>query len=321
LKSLVRRAGEIPVFKTARQSVQVCLVLCFAVLLALGPDLLRGQTPEIENRIKAELELERALKKASVDGKYRMLLRQIKVADDKGFYGDFNDYGIYEKTEYMGHKDLPKGYWVYASPYWYIWRELSTKPKLNRNWGPEQATGAPDTNEAGDFPTAWASQTPDGQDEWLLLEYEKAILPKEVVVHESFNPGALVRVTAFKLDGEEVEVWKGKDPTTPDKASGVSVIPLKIDFRTNRIRLHLDSRNVPGWNEIDAVGLKDKDGKVQWAQSAEASSTYAEQTTPAPAPPPAVDRRDERIRQLEKEVAELKKTLERIEKLLQDKNK
>jgi hypothetical protein len=299
----------------------VCFVLGLAVVLVFGPDLLRGQTPIIQDKIEADLKLERALKKASADGKYRMLLRQIKVADDKDYYGEFHDYGMYAKGDYAGHKDLPKGYWVYVEPYWYIWRDLAATPKRNRDWGPEQATGAPDTNEAGDIPTAWASKTPDGQDEWLLLEYEKAVLPKEVVIHETYNPGAVNRVTAFKLDGEEVEVWKGKDPTPTDKPSGVSVIPLKIDFRTNRIRIHLDSKNVPGWNEIDAVGLKDKDDKVQWAQSAEASSTFAEQDAPTPAPPPAVDRREERIRQLEKEVADLKKTLERIEKLLQEKDK
>ncbi len=25
--------------------------------------------------------------------------------------------------EYQGHKDLPKRYWVYVYPYWYLWDE------------------------------------------------------------------------------------------------------------------------------------------------------------------------------------------------------
>ena len=115
--------------------------------------------------------------------------------------------------DYAGFTGLPAGHWVYVYPYWYIWRDLADKPAPKRGWGPEQATGPPDTPAAGDFTSAWASLTPDGQDEWLLLEYAEPILPAAVLVHETYNPGALMRVTAFKLDGEEVEVWKGKDPT------------------------------------------------------------------------------------------------------------
>src|SRR5207245_2848211 len=108
------------------------------------------------------------------------------------------------------HADLPRGYWVYVAPYWYIWRDLvSATPKVKRPWGPEQATGQPDTMLARDLHTAWASLTEDGDDEWLLLEYAEPVVPRAVLVHETYKPGALVRVTAFNLNGEEVEVWRG----------------------------------------------------------------------------------------------------------------
>jgi hypothetical protein len=48
-------------------------------------------------------------------------------------------------------------------------------------------------------------------------------------------------------------------------------------FKTNRVKLYLDSKGVPGWNEIDAVGLRESGGKTHWATSADASSTYADQ--------------------------------------------
>lgn len=56
---------------------------------------------------------------------------------------------------------------------------------------------------------------------------------------------------------------------------GVSEIPVEVDFTTQRVRIHLDSPRVYGWNEIDAVGLVDQDGLVHWAVHAEASTTYA----------------------------------------------
>lgn len=256
---------------------------------------------------------EALLKKATVDGKYRMLLAQIKVEKDKKEYGAFRDLGYRVRNTYDDYTDLPSGHWVYVAPYWYIWRDLTSVERPKRGWGPEQATGEPDTNMAGDIVTAWASQTQDGQDEWLLLEYDQPLIPTAVLVYETFNPGALVRVTAFKLDGEEVELWKGQDPTTPDQDMGVSEIPVKIDFKTNRVKLYIDSKNVPGWNEIDAVGLRDKDKKMHWAVAAEASSTYAPPYGSTPASVPAVNY-ENRIRQLEEEVKELKEVVQELKR-------
>jgi len=253
------------------------------------------------------------LKKASVDGKYQMLLRQFKVAEDKDTYTEFNDYGHYTGNNYAGFNDLPAGHWVYVFPNWYIWRDQSADAaqREKRAWGPEQATGKPDTDMAGDIQTAWASATPDGQDEWLMLEYAEPVLVKEVHVHETYNPGALTRVTAFKADGSEVEIWKGKDPSA-GKDIAVSVLEIKKPMVATRIKLYLDSPNVPGWNEIDAVGIKDGRGKMYWAVSADASSTFAQPQQP--------ERDGERrIRQLEREVRDLKAQIKRLEEMLDKK--
>jgi hypothetical protein len=265
-----------------------------------------------------DTDLEKSLKQATADGKYAMLLHQFKAEKDADEYGEFNDFGFRNKTEYADQKDLPKGYWVYVQPYWYIWGERTETVREKRAWGPEQATGEPNVVNLGtDDGNAWASKTEDAEDEWLLLEYEEPIQPVGVVIHETFNPGAVIKVTVFKLDGSEVEAWTGADPTAAGSGSGVSEIDLKVDFKTMRVKLYIDSKNVPGWNEIDAVGLKDKAKKVHWAKYAAASSTYAP-------PYPADDLTtsyEERISKLEAEnkklrktIAELKKTIEELKK-------
>jgi hypothetical protein len=260
-----------------------------------------------------ELKDEERLQKARVGGLYTTLLMQIKVARDRGDHGLFDDAGFRNVKEYAGHKDLPAGWWVYVHPYWYIWRDVTLAPRPKRSWGSEQATGKPDTNAAGDIQTAWASQTADGQPEWLMTEYAELVEPTAVLVHETYNPGALVRITAFKLDGTEVELWKGIDPTGPAAGKGMSEVPVKPGFKTNRIRIYLDSRNVAGWNEIDAVGIKDKTKKVHWAVSASASSEYA-------GPLPNQDVRallaERRMRKLENEVRELRKRVAELEAML-----
>jgi len=266
---------------------------------------------------------EEALKKAQLDGKYRMLLHQIKVEKDAETNPQLKDLGRQTRTEYAGHTDLSPGYWVYNAPYWYVWRDKTSVQRPKRDWGPEQATGEPDTQMAGDIVTAWASASQDGQKEWLMLEYDEFVNPTAVLVYETYNPGALYRVTVFKPDGEEVEVWAGTDPTATDAGMGVSEVPIKINFKTNRVKIYIDSPSVPGWNEIDAVGLRDKNKKMHWAIAAEGSTTYAPPYPDGdvPAPPKTVAQlNEERMDRLEREVRELKEAIEELKKALK-KNK
>jgi hypothetical protein len=153
-----------------------------------------------------------------------------------------------------------------------------TQSSGRRDWGTEQATGKPNTPEAGDMVTAWASLTPDDQKEWLLLTYRKAVQGKEILVYETYNPGALTRVTVFN-GSKEVEVWKGKDPVVAQDGKGIATIPVNVAFAFSKVKLYIDSPAVAGWNEIDAVEVKDAAGKSHWASRARASSTYA---VPAP---------------------------------------
>ena len=152
------------------------------------------------------------------------------------------------------------------------------KPAIThgRAWGPEQATGAPDVRAAGDHQAAWASLTEDGQPEWLLLEYAESVSIAKVKVCENYCPGALCKVTVFDDAGKEIEAWAGKDPTPATAPMGTSEIVFKTAYKSNRIKIYLDSVAIRGWNEIDAVGVVHGAGKTLWAVKASASSTYAE---------------------------------------------
>jgi len=151
---------------------------------------------------------------------------------------------------------------------------LQARPPEPRPWGPEQATGAPDTNQAGDLPTAWASLNPDGGPEWLEVEFEKPTTIAEVRIRETFNPGEISRVVAIAGDSREFTIWEGRIPRLVAPAEMVAIPSNPIESK--RIRIHLDATRVPGWNEIDAVELVGKDGSRQWAKSATASSTFAD---------------------------------------------
>ncbi|MBI4566524.1 MAG: hypothetical protein HY716_17740 [Planctomycetes bacterium] len=121
-------------------------------------------------------------------------------------------------------------------------------------WSAQQACGEPDTDEDGDVPTAWASQDPDGGEEWLELTYKHAVRPVRVRVHETFNPGAVVKIEARDAEKKWHVLWKGKDPTE-DSPAYLDVSFDPPNFVTRVIRVTLDTEEVEGWNEIDAVQL------------------------------------------------------------------
>jgi len=153
-------------------------------------------------------------------------------------------------------------------------RVAPTSQVIGVSWSPEQAIGPPNTTTAGDKPTAWATATQDAPGEWLELTYAKRIKPKIIEIHESYNPGAVVKVTAFDAAGKEHAIWQGADPTPVTAKSGISKLPVALKFKTDRIRIYLASEKVPGWNEIDAVGVGYSWGRMLWAEKASASSSY-----------------------------------------------
>lgn len=142
------------------------------------------------------------------------------------------------------------------------------------SWSIKQILGAPDTPSPGDRSTAWASASQDSSPEWVVVEFPKIFDVATVEVVETYNPGAVRRVCSVNALGLEHELWKGSDPTPTSALMGRSLFSVPKGTQTRRIKVYLDSVAVPGWNEIDAVALHDRDGSIQWATDAWASSAF-----------------------------------------------
>jgi hypothetical protein len=121
-------------------------------------------------------------------------------------------------------------------------------------WSASQATGKPNTLQAGDAQTAWASMAADGGEEWLELTFANWVEPTSVCIHENCAPGAVAKLEILDAEGKWHTLWKGKDPTTA--CPGVFQVPFdRPKFAARTIRIVLDTSLVAGWNEIDAVEL------------------------------------------------------------------
>ncbi|HWB04253.1 MAG TPA: sigma-70 family RNA polymerase sigma factor [Verrucomicrobiales bacterium] len=152
-------------------------------------------------------------------------------------------------------------------------RPLTANGKVH--WDHAQATGAPDTQSAGDIPTAWAPKNPRSGEQWLQLGYKKAVEIKEINIHETHNPGAVSKVAAIMPDGKEKVLWQGNAGRGGNEIIESS-IPVPPGTTANQIKVYVDTNRVESWPEIDAVEMVGRDGSKQWASESSASSSYSE---------------------------------------------
>lgn len=155
------------------------------------------------------------------------------------------------------------------------------------SWHVLKATGEPDCEPPlnRDNANAWAPATENGGAEWLELSYAEPQVATSVRVHQICSPGAVISVDLLDEAGNWHPVWnplldcKVRDVELPE---GVleATFP-ETDYRVTHVRVQLNTKVAPGWNEIDAVELVGPDARA-WAINATASSSYGADVVTAP---------------------------------------
>lgn len=141
------------------------------------------------------------------------------------------------------------------------------------SYHPLQATGEPNVGTlASDDASSWAPASADGGNEWLELVFDPPRRADRVTITQTCVAGAITEVLV-EQGGDWRTVWSGA-------GSPKELGPFSIDFAggraaVSRVKLVLDTRLTPGWNEIDAVELAGADGSG-YATAAAASSWYGQ---------------------------------------------
>jgi hypothetical protein len=126
------------------------------------------------------------------------------------------------------------------------------------SWAATQVLGPPNVYpKHGDIPQAWASLGPDDPAEWIEVGFAHPSPIAAVVVYETYNPGAISRVTLQMEGGAVIAMLSGQiAETSPDGSVQRRFdLPCTRD-RVQAVRIDLDSARVPGWNELDAIGIE-----------------------------------------------------------------
>jgi hypothetical protein len=140
----------------------------------------------------------------------------------------------------------------------------STEYNPTGNWSAERALGEPDVYPIhGDKVLAWASKTTDDQREYIILGFDTLQSVRAVEIYETYNPGAIDTVYLRNASTMQwVKVYSRSFQILPLQSRKFTFFLNNTEFKVDAIRIALNSPEVPGWNEIDAVAIHGYRNKV-----------------------------------------------------------
>jgi hypothetical protein len=123
-------------------------------------------------------------------------------------------------------------------------------------YGAMQVLGSPDVYpEYTQSPKAWMSETPDGQREFLELQFPNAAPINFIDIYQVLNPGAIDTVRVKDDMGQYHIVYAEEAQAEPNVASIKKIRFPATDYPVSEIRIELASDSVAGFNLIDAVAI------------------------------------------------------------------
>jgi hypothetical protein len=123
------------------------------------------------------------------------------------------------------------------------------------SWSAEQATGSPDVFDCGDNSSAWASESYETEIEWLAVTFRETVIPTQVNIYQSFNPGAIIAIGIVPANGDDPIIFEDLEDLSNGCPSVFSIsLPDGLP-ESNGLVIVLNQTLVGDWNEIDAVEL------------------------------------------------------------------
>ncbi|WP_146201616.1 OmpA family protein [Sediminitomix flava] len=143
--------------------------------------------------------------------------------------------------------------------------EYKLKGKINTQYKATQALGEPNKLPAiGNSSCAWSPASPSSSfPEWIHVRFAEAQAVKQVLVAETYNPGAVSKIM-FIDEGNGYHVVYTKDEFKNSKTKGglySYMLPELTDYKVKEVKVLLSTSKVKGFNHIDAIGISDSEVK------------------------------------------------------------
>jgi len=125
-----------------------------------------------------------------------------------------------------------------------------------REFSAKQALGEPSIfPQGGKSFSAWTSASQNKEKEFIKLGFNKLIHANGILVAENFNPGSIEKIYLLDTTGTPHLVYTGKPAPTDEKARIFRIEIEKTKYLVKAIQIEFNSKAVPGYSSIDAVGI------------------------------------------------------------------
>lgn len=109
----------------------------------------------------------------------------------------------------------------------------------------------------GDISNAWASSSADNQREYIVIGFDTLQTIHTIEIYETFNPGSIDTVSIRNESTQDWEIVYSKPVQTdlPEESRIFTIYFRETTYLVDAVRLALNSPEVSGRNEIDAVAI------------------------------------------------------------------
>ncbi len=140
----------------------------------------------------------------------------------------------------------------------YIFDIYNRKRESNVLYAPQQILGKPNIMpDFGESPCAWAPRKLS-PDEFVVLGFKKAMHIKQVSIYESFNPGAITKITLIGSEKDTV-IYQNSLPALLSRTGRVLTVHVPLTFYADKLRIDMNTVFHKGaLYQIDAVAISDE---------------------------------------------------------------
>jgi len=117
-------------------------------------------------------------------------------------------------------------------------------------------------------------------DTYLKVGFCDPIIAQQIVIVETFCPGAITEVTLFEASGKSSKVYSAKAVSMGEGARILTIPIKKTKTPVVALQINTSGKNSDGWNYIDAIGITSEIGPVDLSINLSADGALIGTSTP-----------------------------------------
>lgn len=135
-----------------------------------------------------------------------------------------------------------------------------------KEYSAAQVLGKPNKlPDIGASPCAWAPAKEESTvNEYVWVKFDRAIHVRQIAIAENLNPGAIYRIYLYDNRNKQYLVYENKNiypPMIPGRMFRHFI--EQTPYPVESLKLILRTNQVPGMNQIDAIGVSDNDTPIE----------------------------------------------------------